>query len=109
MKTFGDLKVGDEFYLIEWEGCYIENITKRVVGIIKEIRIGIIIKYLDDNGDLRAFTIENDELSKSEETVFYCTSACSDVEYLKILLEADKNKFDKRYNKLYNIAYENNK
>jgi len=107
MKTFGDLKVGNEFYLISWEGGYIENITKRVVGIIKEIRIGIIIKYLDDAGNLHAFTIENDELSKSEATVFYCTSACSDVDYLKILLDADKSKFERRYNRLLNIAYEN--
>ena len=102
MKTLGDLKVGDKFYLIEYdEGGFITNITERYVAIIKDISVGMIIKYFN-NGELEGFTIQKDEYDENFAICYYLIYCCADLNYVKTLIKEDKKKFNNRYNNILN-------
>ena len=108
MKTLGELRVGDTFYIINWEAGYINSIHKHIVSIITEIQIGEIIKWIDKNGDIHARTIEKNKYNLMECSSSYCESICSyDKEKIKELLDKDYKTFTKRYNKNLKILNEN--
>lgn len=107
MKTLGELRVGDTFYIINWEAGYINSIHEHIVSIITEIQIGEIIKWIDKDGYIRARTIEKNEYDLTECTSAYCESICSDKEKIKELLDKDYKTFIKRYNKNLEILNKN--
>ena len=99
MKTLGELRVGDTFYLLHYDGGYCTSIESHMVGIISEIKIGCLIKWLDKNGDIHAFTLETKEYNQPDCTAAYCTIACADKERAKQLIENDYERFMEKYNK----------
>ena len=107
MKTLGELRVGDIFYIINWEAGYINSIHEYIVSIITEIQIGIIIKWIDKNRDMHARTIEKNEDNSIECTSAYCESICSDKGKIKELLNKDHQRFIERYNKNLEILNKN--
>lgn len=102
MKTLGELRVGDPMYLIDWDGGFIDDVNQYTVGVIVEIAIGEVIKYIDESGSLRAFTLEKEKYDMFETPAYYCGSVCSDREFLMGLLNKDKAKFEKRHNNILN-------
>lgn len=106
MKKLGELRVGDPFYLLHYDGGYCELIEEHIVGLITEIRIGCIIKWLDD-GYIRGFTIETKEYDKEDCTAAYCTIACASKERAKQLLENDYKRFMTKYDKNIKVLNEN--
>ena len=107
MKTLGELKVGDLFYLLHYDGGYCELIEEHMVGLITEIRIGHIIKWLDDEGYVHGFTLETNENDKEDCTAAYCTIACASKERAKQLLNNDYKRFIEKYNKNIKVLDEN--
>ena len=100
MKTLGELKVGDEFWLVHYDGGYITNIKKHTISIITEIQIGIIVKFFDEGNYLRGVTIEKTEYNLLDAPSYYCGSIIADKNHVTELVENDKKKFDERYNEL---------
>ena len=107
MKTLGELKVGDPFYLLHYNGGYCELIKKHLVGIITEIKIGRLIKWLDKEGNIRGFTLQEKEYDKEDCTAAYCTIACASKERAKQLLNNDYKEFMNKYNKNMKVLNEN--
>ena len=106
MKTLGELRVGDTFYLLHYDGGYCTLIEKHIVSIITEIRIGCIIKWLDKDADIHGFTLESKEYNQTDCTAAYCTIACSDELRVRYLLDNDYKKFINQYNKNLQILDE---
>lgn len=102
MKTLGELRVGDEFQLVHYDGGYITDIKKHTISIITEIQIGIIIKFFDESNYLRGVTIEKTEYDLLDAPSYYCGSIIADKNHVIELLENDKKKFDEQYNEIYN-------
>jgi hypothetical protein len=101
MKTLGQLQVGDTFYVIDYdEGKHISNVHERIVGIITDIAIGKIVKYLDAEGDLHGITVTKEEFENTNATAYYLQVICSDKERCLELLEEDKTSFLNNHNKL---------
>lgn len=107
MKKLGELRVGDPFYLLHYDGGYCGLVEKHIVGIITEIRIGCIIKWIDKDGDIRGFTLETKEYDKEDCTAAYCTIACASKERAKQLLDNDHMRFMNNYNKNIKVLDEN--
>ena len=99
MKTLGELKIGDEFYLLHYNGGYCEFVEKHLVSIITEIKIGCIIKWLDEDGDFHGFTIEEKEYNEEYCTTAYCTIVCANKEKANELLDNDYKNFMNKFNK----------
>lgn len=100
MKTLGELRVGDEFWLVHYEGEYIIDIKKHTISIITEIQIGIIIKFFDEGNYLRGVTIEKTEYDLLDAPSYYCGSIIADKNHVIELVKNDKKKFDEQYNEL---------
>ena len=100
MKTLGELRVGDEFWLVQYEGGYIIDIKKHTISIINEIQIGIIIKFFDESNYLRGVAIEKTEYDLLDAPSYYCGSIIADKNHVIELVENDKKKFDEQYNEL---------
>lgn len=108
MKTLGELRVRDPFYLLHYNGGYCELIEKHLVGIITEIKIGSIIKWLDEEGYIHGFTLKEKEYDKEYCTAAaYCTIACANKEIVKQLLDNDYRRFIDKYNKNMKVLDEN--
>ncbi len=107
MKKLGELRVGDPFYLLHYDGGYCELIEEHLVGVITEIKIGCIIKWLDEEGYIRGFTLEEKEYDKEDCTAAYCTIACASKERAKQLLDNDYKRFMNKYNKNIKVLNEN--
>jgi len=107
MKTLGELRVGDTFYLLHYDGGYCTFIEKHIVSIITEIRIGCIIKWIDKDGDIHGFTLESKEYNQTDCTAAYCTIACASKERAKQLLDNDYRRFMDKYNKNMKVLDEN--
>ena len=67
VKTLGELKTGDTFYLIHWQGGHISSIESKVVDSILDIKIGRIIHYDTDkeNKTGLGFTVKTSELNEN--------------------------------------------
>lgn len=103
MKTLGQLQVGDTFYVIDYdEGKHISNVHERIVGIITDIAIGKIVKYLDAEGDLHGITVTEDEFDNTNATAYYLQAICSDKERCLELLREDKISFLNNYSRIMN-------
>ena len=103
MKTLGQLQVGDTFYVIDYdEGKHISNVHERIVGIITDIAIGKIVKYLDAEGDIHGITVTEDEFDNTNATAYYLQAICSDKERCLELLREDKKSFLDNYSRIIN-------
>lgn len=103
MKTLGQLQVGDTFYVIDYdEGKHISNVHERIVGIIIDIAIGKIVKYLDAEGNPHGITVTEDEFDNTNATAYYLQAICSDKERCLELLREDKKSFLDNYSRIMN-------
>lgn len=101
MKTLGQLRVGDTFYLINYdEGDHIYDVCEKVVSIINDIAVGKIIKYLDAEGILHGITITKDNFENTNATSHYLQAICSDKERCLELLRDDKKSFLDNYSRM---------
>ena len=101
MKALGQLRVGDTFYLINYdEGNHISDVCEKVVSVINEIAVGKIVKYLDAEGILHGITVTKDEFESTNATSHYLQAICSDKERCLELLIEDKNSFLDNYSRI---------
>lgn len=102
MKTLGELRVGDGFYLIYYsgEGNCILSVRKHVVSVITEVKIGEIIKWTDQNGYVRGTSITKEDYGKYICKAFYECKLCSDKDFVLDFIENDKNRQMDKYNKI---------
>lgn len=104
MKTLGELKVGDTFYIINWyddniDNNIIDSIEKHVVSNINEISYGKCVKWLDECGKMRGTTVIHGEGGLSICTSSYLTSICSDKEVVKDVIKQSLKKYKEMCNK----------
>lgn len=80
VKTLGELKTGDTFYLINWRGDHISSIESKVVDSILDIKIGRIIRYNTDNKNKTGLglTLKTNELNENVIDYHYQMQVCSD-------------------------------
>ena len=103
MKTLGQLRVGDTFYLINYdEGNHISDVCEKVVSIINDIAVGKIVKYLDADGILNGITVTKDEFESTNATSHYLQAICSDKRRCIELLREDKKSFLDNYFRIMN-------
>lgn len=101
MKTLGQLRVGDTFYLINYdEGDHIYDVQEKVVSVINDIAVGKIVKYLDAEGILHGITVTKDEFESTNATSHYLQAICSDKERCIELLKEDKKSFLDNYSRM---------
>ena len=98
MKTLGELKVGDTFYIINWyddniDNNIIDSLEKHVVSNINEISYGKCVKWLDKYGKIRGITVIHGEFGLSICTSSYLTSICSDKEVAKDTIKQSLKKY----------------
>jgi len=105
MKTLGEVKVGDEFYLIYYstEGNCLLNVRKYTVSIINEIQIGKIIKWIDNAGNIRGTTISKEKYNDVMDNAFYECKICLDKEFVLKFIEDDKNDQIEKYKKMLKL------
>lgn len=97
----GELKTGDIFYIIHWEGGYIGHINTCIVKDFLPIKLGRIIHYTitDETDDtVHGVTLEFNEYENEIAQAYYVTQMCSNKELLINLLKNDKEKFIERQN-----------
>jgi len=109
MKTLSELKPGDYIYIIYYsnESDCILNVFKRVVRIVTEISTGKIIKwdsYKDSYLDNKYYshTLEKDNYNDYIDTFAYECTICSDRDLTLDLIEKDRQKQMKKYDKILN-------
>ena len=79
MKTLGQLRVGDTFYLINYdESNHISDVCEKVVSVITDFTTSKIVKYRDAEGILHGITITKDEFESTNATSYYLQAICSD-------------------------------
>ena len=101
MKTLGQLRVGDTFYLINYdEGDHISDVCEKVVSIIYDIAVGKIVKYLDAEGILHGITVTKDDFENTNATSYYLQAICSDKRRCIELLRDDKKSFLDNYSRM---------
>lgn len=102
VKTLGELKKGDTFYLINWQGGHISSIDTKVVDSTLDIKIGRIIHYDTDkkNKTGLGFTLETSEFNESVIDSHYETQVCSDKDVLYEIIENDKEEFMYNYQQM---------
>lgn len=66
LKTLGELKTGDTFYLINQRGDHISSIESKVVDSTLDVKIGRIIRYNTDNENKTGlgFAVKMSELNE---------------------------------------------
>ena len=103
MKTLGQLRVGDTFYLINYdEGNHISDVCEKVVSIINDIAVGKIVKYLDADGILNGIAVTKEDFENTNATSHYLQAICSDKERCLELLREDKKSFLDNYFRIMN-------
>ena len=102
VKTLGELKTGDTFYLIHWQGGHISSIESKVVDSILDIKIGRIIHYDTDkeNKTGLGLTLKNNELNENVIDYHYHMQVCSDKNVLYEIIENDKEEFMYNYQQM---------
>ena len=101
VKTLGELKTGDTFYLINWWGDHISSIESKVVDSTLDVKIGRIIHYDTDNKNKTGlgFTVKTSELNESVIDYNY-VHICSDKDVLYEMIENDKDEFMYNYQQM---------
>ena len=101
VKTLGELKTGETFYLIHWQGDHISSIESKVVNSILDIKIGRIINYDTDkeNKTGLGFTVKTSELNESVIDYNY-VHICSDKDVLYEIIDNDKEEFMYNYRQM---------
>ena len=102
VKTLGELKTGDTFYLIHWQGGHISSIESKVVDSTLDIKIGRIIHYDTDkeNKTGLGLTLKNNELNENVIDYHYHMQVCSDKNVLYEIIENDKEEFMYNYQQM---------
>ena len=101
MKKLRQLRVGDTFYLINYdESNHISDVQEKVVSIINDIAVGKIVKYLDAEVILHGITVTKDEFESANATSHYLQAICSDKERCIELLREDKASFLDNYSRI---------
>lgn len=102
VKTLGELKTGDTFYLIHWQGGHISSIESKVVDSTLDIKIGRIIHYDTDkeNKTGLGLTLKNNELNENVIDYHYHMQVCSDKNVLYKIIENDKEEFMYNYQQM---------
>ena len=102
VKTLGELKTGDTFYLIHWQGGHISSIESKVVDRTLDIKIGRIIHYDTDkeNKTGLGLTLKNNELNENVIDYHYQMQVCSDKNVLHEIIENDKEEFMYNYQQM---------
>ena len=102
VKTLGELKTGDTFYLIHWQGGHISSIESKVVDSILDIKIGRIIHYDTDkeNKTGLGLTLKNNELNENVIDYHYQMQVCSNKNVLYEIIENDKEEFMYNYQQM---------
>lgn len=102
VKTLGELKTGDTFYLINWRGDHISSIESKVVDSILDIKIGRIICYNTDNKNKTGLglTLKTNELNENVIDYHYQMQVCSDKNVLYEIIENDKEEFMYNYQQM---------
>ena len=108
MKTLGELKVGDTFYLVYWNCGHVECVIKKVVEEITEIKYGRLIKYDKyDQGNgsesYNAVSVDKAFYDMHSVKAGNQTDIYSDEGVVRSLLESDKKEFIKEID--YLIEY----
>lgn len=103
VKTLAELKTGDTFYLINWEGGHISSVDTKVVDSTLDIKIGRIIHYDTDrkNKTGLGFTLKTNEFNES--VIDYYSGKlqiCSDKDVLYEIIENDKEEFMYNYQQM---------
>lgn len=102
VKTLGELKTGDIFYIINWRGDHISSIDTKVVDSTLDIKIGRIIHYDTDkkNKTGLGFTLKTDEFNESVIDYHDGMQICSDKDVLYEVIENDKEEFMYNYQQM---------
>ena len=101
MKTLGQLRVGDTFYLINYdESNHISDVCEKVVSVITDFTTSKIVKYRDAEGILHGITITKDEFESTNAMSHYLQAICSDKERCLELLRDDKKSFLDNYSRI---------
>ena len=102
VKTLGELKTGDTFYLIHWQGDHISSIESKVVNSILDVKIGRIIRYNTDNENKTGLglTLKTNELNECVIYYHYHMHVCSDKNVLYEIIENDKEEFMYNYQQM---------
>ena len=102
VKTLGELKIGDIFYLIHWQGDHISSIESKVVDSTLDIKIGRIIHYDTDkeNKTGLGLTLKTNELNENVIDYHYHMHVCSDKNVLYEIIENDKEEFMYNYQQM---------
>ena len=101
VKTLGELKTGDTFYLINWWDDHISSIESKVVDSILDVKIGWIIRYNTDNKNKTGlgFTVKTSELNESVIDYNY-VHICSYKDVLHEIIDNDKDEFMYNYQQM---------
>ena len=102
VKTLGELKTGDTFYLIHWQGGHISSIESKVVDSILDIKIGRIIHYDTDkeNKTGLGLTLKTNELNENVIDYHCQMQVCSDKNVVYEIIENDKEEFMYNYQQM---------
>ena len=101
MKTLGQLRVGDTFYLINYdESNHISDVREKVVSVITYFTTCKIVEYRDAKGNLRGTIVIKDDFDNTNATSHYLQAICSDKERCIELLREDKASFLNNYSRI---------
>ena len=102
VNTLGELKTGDTFYLIHWQGGHISSIESKVVDSALDVKIGRIIHYDTDkeNKTGLGLTLKTNELNENVIDYHYQIQICSDKNVLYEIIENDKEEFMYNYQQM---------
>lgn len=97
METLGELKIGDTFYLIHWNGNHISTFETKTVQDIIDTKIGMNIYYGENINDI--FVIEFNKFKETVYKIYFETEVCSDK---NVLLEM----IDRNYKRVFYNNYD---
>ena len=101
MKTLGQLRVGDTFYLINYdESNHISDVQEKVVSVITYFTTCKIVEHRDAKGNLRGTIVTKDDFDNTNATSYYLQAICSDKRRCIELLRDDKKSFLDNYSRM---------
>ncbi len=102
IKTLGELKIGDIFYLVNYEGGHISSIETKTVDSTLDIKTGRIVHYDTDteNNTCLGFKIKKEEFGETIISAYFETMVCSDKNVLYEMIENDKEEFLYNYKQM---------
>lgn len=106
VKSLSDLKVGDIFYLVDYNGWNIVSVLKTKVEYYTNIKLGRIIHYKDTDNKDCCFTLHGENYLDNSIITYSHSNFYKTKCFLKesdVIKELDNYKieFNNRYNKLF--------